>query len=103
MDDRYLLRTPLLAGAKWSAVDNLVVQRFEVTSVDASAVTEAGTFTHCAVVRNEQPLPKGAGRFVTEWTYAPKVGMVALVTSTIDKSGMQKEQTRLQLVAYKVQ
>jgi len=101
--DRYLLRTPLLAGAKWSAVDNLVVQRFEVTSVDASAVTEAGTFTHCAVVRNEQPLPKGAGRFVTEWTYAPKVGMVALVTSTIDKSGMQKEQTRLQLVAYKVQ
>jgi hypothetical protein len=100
--DRYLLRTPLAAGAKWSAVDNLVVQRFEVTSMDGSAVTQAGTFTRCAVVRNEQPLPKG-GKFVTEWTYAPRVGMVELVTSTMDDHGKQTEQTRLQLVAYRLQ
>ena len=99
--DRYLLRTPLAAGAHWSAVENLVVQRFEVVSVDASAVTEAGTFTRCALVRNEQPLAKG-GKFVTEWTYAPKVGLVQLVTSTVDAQGRQQEQTRLQLVAYRV-
>ena len=99
--DRYLLRTPLSAGAKWSAVENLVVQRFEVTVMDASAVTQAGTFTHCAVVRNEQPLGKG-GKFVTEWTYAPGVGLVQLVTSTVDAKGRQQEQTRLQLVAYRV-
>jgi hypothetical protein len=100
--DRYLLHTPLSAGAKWSSVDNLIIQRFEVTATDASAVTEAGTFTHCAVVRNEQVLPKG-GKFVTEWTYAPRVGMVRLVTSTIDSKGQQQEQTRLQLVAYHLQ
>ncbi len=100
--DRYLLRTPLAAGAKWSSVENLVVQRFEVVTMDASAVTQAGTFTHCAVVRNEQPLKTG-GKFVTEWTYAPKVGMVQLVTSTIDPKGRQEDQTRLQLVDYRVQ
>ncbi|HTO97244.1 MAG TPA: hypothetical protein VMK66_09410 [Myxococcales bacterium] len=99
--DRYLLRSPLSPGAKWKAVDNLVVQSFEVVSMDASAVTRAGTFTRCAVVRNEQPLAKG-GKFVTEWTYARKVGMVQLVTSTVDAKGHQQEQTRLQLVAYRV-
>jgi hypothetical protein len=100
--ERYLLRTPLAAGAKWSSVENLVVQRFEVVSMDASAVTQAGTFTRCAVVRNEQPLKSG-GKFVTEWTYAPKVGMVQLVTSTVDGGGRREEQTRLQLVDYRVQ
>lgn len=99
--DRYLLRTPLVVGAKWTAVENLVVQRFEVVGMDASAVTRAGTFTHCAVVRNEQPLGK-KGKFVTEWTYARGVGMVQLVTSTVDAQGKQQEQTRLQLVAYRV-
>jgi hypothetical protein len=98
--DRYLLRTPLAAGSKWSAVDNLAVQRFEVVSMDASAVTQAGTFTNCAVIRNEQPLKKG-GKFVTEWTYARKVGLVLLVTSTLDPQGRQQEQTRMQLVAYR--
>ena len=97
--DRYLLRTPLAAGAKWSAVENLVVQRFEVLTMDASAVTQAGTFTRCALVRNEQPLGKG-GKFVTEWTWARGVGLVQLVTSTVDAKGHQQEQTRLQLVAY---
>ena len=100
--DRYLLHTPVAPGAKWSSVENLIIQRFEVVNTDASAVTEAGTFTHCAVVRNEQILPKG-GKFITEWTWAPNVGMVQLVTSTVDKKGQQQEQTRLQLVAYKVQ
>ena len=100
--DRYLLRTPLAVGAKWSAVENLVVQHFEVISMTASLVTQAGTFTGCAVVRNEQPLPKG-GKFVTEWTYAPKVGLAQIVTSTIDAQGRQQEQTKLQLVAYHLQ
>jgi hypothetical protein len=99
--DRYLLRTPLSAGAQWSAVENLVVQRFEVVSLAASLVTQAGTFTHCAVVRNEQPLQKG--KFVTEWTYAPGVGLAQIVTSTIDPQGRQQEQTKLQLVAYHLQ
>lgn len=99
--DRYLLHTPVAAGAKWTAVENLVVQRFEVTTTEASAVTEAGTFTHCAVVRNEQVMKNG--KFVTEWMYAPKVGLVQLVTSTLDPKGQQREQTRLQLVAYHVQ
>jgi hypothetical protein len=99
--DRYLLRSPVAAGGKWSAVENLVVQRFEVLSTDASAVTEAGTFTRCALVRNEQPLAKG-GKFITEWTYAPRVGLVQVVTSTLDAQGKKRDQTRLQLTAYHV-
>ena len=98
--DRYLLRTPLTPGAKWSAVENLVVQRFEVISLDASLVTQAGTFTHCALVRNEQPLAKG--KFVTEWTWAPGVGLAQIVTSTLDAQGKQQEQTKLQLVAFQL-
>jgi hypothetical protein len=100
--DRYLLHTPLTAGAKWSSVENLIIQRFEVTSMDGGAVTEAGTFTHCAVVRNEQVL-KQQGKFVTEWMYAPNVGLVQLITSTIDAKGQQHEQTRLSLVGYHLQ
>ena len=72
----------------------------EVISLDASLVTQAGTFTRCAVVRNEQPLAKG--KFVTEWTWAPGVGLAQIVTSTIDPQGVQHEQTKLQLVAYSV-
>lgn len=98
--DRYLLHAPLKAGAKWSAVESLVVQRFEVTAMDASAVTRAGTFLHCVTVRNEQPLDKGQGRFVTEWTYAPQVGLVQLKQQTIALSGKAVLQTSLELVAY---
>jgi hypothetical protein len=96
--DRYLLRTPITAGAKWSAVENLVVQRFEVTSTGA----QAGKFTGCAIVRNEQPIQKG-GKFVTEWTYAPRVGLVQVRTFTVATSGKEVPQTQLDLVDYRVQ
>ncbi|MGZ6144050.1 MAG: hypothetical protein ACXWLM_11980 [Myxococcales bacterium] len=96
--DRYLLRTPIAQGAKWSSVENLVVQRFEVISTTA----RAGEFKDCAIVRNEQPLKNG-GKFVTEWTYAPKIGLAGIETSTLDAKGAQQEQTRLQLVSYHVQ
>jgi hypothetical protein len=100
--DRYLLRTPVNVGSKWTAVDNLVVQKFEIVATDANEVTLAGTFTGCAVVRNEQPLQK-QGRFVTDWTYCPRVGLTELVTRMLDSGGKSHEQTRMQLVALKVQ
>src|SRR5437868_7352617 len=43
--DRYLLHSPLKPGARWSAVENLVVQRFEVTGTDAKVETKAGGFS----------------------------------------------------------
>ncbi len=95
--DRYLLRTPVAPGAKWSSVENLIVQRFEVISTSA----RVGDFKDCAVVRNEQPLKNG-GRFVTEWTYAPKVGLAQIETSTVDGRGAKQVQTQLQLVDYRV-
>jgi hypothetical protein len=97
--DRYLLRSPVLPGARWSAVDNLVVQRFEVTATDAKVTTKAGGFAGCVLVRNEQPLPKNQGKLVTEWTYAPRVGLVQVVTQTVGPSGT-RDQVRLQLVAH---
>jgi hypothetical protein len=105
--DRYLLRTPVKAGAEWKSVEQLVVQKFELVTTDASVVTQAGTFTGCAVVRNEQPLaaPHGdkSGRFVTEWTYAPRVGLVQLRTSTLAANGSERPQTKLLLVAFRLQ
>ena len=95
--DRYLLHTPIAMGSKWSAVENLIVQRFEVTAIG----TACGKFTGCATVRNEQPIPKG-GKFITEWTYAPKVGMVQLRTFTVAASGKEVPQTQLDLVDYRV-
>jgi hypothetical protein len=100
--DRYLLHAPLRASARWSAVDNLVVQRFEITAMDAKVDTKAGGFSGCVIVRNEQPLPKNQGKLVTEWTYAPKVGLVELLTRTEGPSGNQ-DQVRLQLVAHHLQ
>jgi hypothetical protein len=100
--DQYLLHAPLTAGAEWTAVQNLVVQHFAVTSVDATVKTRAGTFANCVVVRNESPLPQNAGKFVTEWSYAPSVGLVQVRTQTISPRGTQ-EQSRLDLVSYRVQ
>ena len=101
--DRYLLRTPVKAGAEWKSVEQLVVQKFELVSTDASVVTQAGTFTGCAVVRNEQPLEKKGGKFVTEWTYAPNVGLVQLRTATLAANGSEQPQTKLVLVAFRLQ
>lgn len=100
--DRYLLRSPVAVGSKWTAVENLVVQRFEVVSTDATAVTRAGTFTKCALVRNEQPLPRN-GKFITEWTWAPAVGLVELRTSVVSEGGKAQDQTHLELVSVHVQ
>ena len=100
--DQYLLHTPLTTGAEWTAVQNLVVQHFKVTSIDATVKTRAGSFTNCVVVRNESPLPQNAGKFVTEWTYATSVGLVQVRTQTISSRGTQ-EQSRLDLVSYRLQ
>jgi len=100
--DQYLLHAPLTAGSEWTAVQNLVVQHFTVTSVDATAKTRAGAFTNCIVVRNESPLPQGAGKFITEWTYAPHVGLVQVRTQTVSPRGTQ-EQSRLDLVSFRLQ
>jgi hypothetical protein len=99
--DRYLLRAPIAPGASWTSVDNLVVQKFALAGTDVTLATPAGHFEHCVVVRNDQPLPGGA-RFVTEWTYAPGIGLVALRTYT-STQGKEKTQTSLTLVAYRLE
>jgi hypothetical protein len=101
-EDHYLLRPPLERGKKWSAVANLVVQRFEVVATDGSEVTPAGTFLHCVTVRNEQPLPSSRGTFVSEWTYAPGVGMVRMRTSVVAPDGNASPQISLALVEFKL-
>ena len=96
--DRYLLRAPLAAGKSWSAVEQMVVQRFEVVATDAAITVPAGTFERCVVIRNEQAIAAG-GRYLTEWTYAPGVGLVSLKTRAA-QGGKEQEQTSLQLVRF---
>jgi hypothetical protein len=97
--DRFLLRPPLAEGTHWTAVENLVVQHFEITSADASLVTAAGTFEHCVVVRTSSMVKKDV-TFSTEWTFAPHVGIARIVTSVTDGQGLATEQTRLSLTAF---
>lgn len=96
--DRYLLRAPLVPGQTWSAVEQMVVQRFEVVANDAVVATPAGRFEKCVVIRNVQSLP-GGGKYTTSWTYAPGIGLVALKT-TAQQKGVEQEQTSLQLVSF---
>jgi hypothetical protein len=93
---RYLLRGPIAVGKSWSSVEEMAVQRFEITSTDAQLDTPAGHFEKCVVVRNQQPV-EGGGIFSTEWTYAPEVGMVQLRTRTVSTDGKAQEQLRLTL------
>jgi hypothetical protein len=77
------------------------VQRFEITATDASEVTPAGTFLHVVTVRNEQPLGHGKGKFVTEWSYAPGVGLVRMKTA-VDDGNNVLPQVSLALVEYRL-
>ena len=97
--DRFLLRPPLVEGTHWTAVENLVVQHFEIVSADASLVTGAGSFTHCVVVRTSSMVKKDV-TFTTEWTFAPEVGIAQIVTAVTDEKGLSTEQTRLSLTAF---
>ena len=97
--DRYLLRGPLAPGASWSSVEQMAVQRFKITAIDAAVQTRAGLFEKCVVVQNSEPLAQGTS-FVTEWTYAPGVGLVALHTKTVTSAGKEQEQLRLALVKF---
>jgi hypothetical protein len=99
--DRFLLRPPLAQGTHWTAVENLVVEHFEIASADATLVTQAGTFTHCVVVRTSAAVKKDV-TFNTEWTFAPEVGIAQIVTSVTDAKGASAEQTRLSLTAFHV-
>jgi hypothetical protein len=99
--DQYLLRPPLQTGTKWSAVKDLVVQRFEIVAADASEVTPAGTFLHCVTVRNEQPVGSQKAKFVTEWSYAPGVGLVRMRTQ-VDDGDKTVPQVSLALVEYRL-
>ena len=76
----------------------MVVQRFEVIANDAVVSTLAGRFEKCVVIRNVQSLP-GSGRYTTEWSYAPGIGLIALKT-TAQQKGVEQEQTSLQLVSF---
>jgi len=97
--DRFLLRPPIASGTHWTAVENLVVQHFEIVSADASLVTGAGTFAHCVVVRTSSRVKKDV-TFTTEWTFAPNVGIAQIVTAVTDGQGVSTEQTRLSLTAF---
>ncbi len=105
--ERYLLRGPLLAGKSWTSVEQMAVQKFEIVSIDAAVQTRAGLFERCVVVRNSEPLPQGQS-FVTDWTYAPGVGLISMRTRTVtpppagtpDAKPKEQEQLRLSLVKF---
>lgn len=80
-DKRYLLKSPVAVGQKWMAVLSVTsTEHYEVTSVSATVTTPKGTFENCAVVKGTNRIDADK-TLVSEWTYAPGVGIVKMATS----------------------
>ncbi|MFA6034379.1 MAG: hypothetical protein WC889_15875 [Myxococcota bacterium] len=99
---RYLLRGPASTGNSWMSVLSLTsTERYEITATGVKAKTAAGTFEGCLTVRGSNRIdPKR--EFVTEWTYAPGVGIVLIETFVLTGGKDYTPQGRLELVSYRV-
>ena len=68
----YLLKTPLVVGTVWHALQGSTVR---IAAVGVSCVVSAGTFTGCVETHQEvEPTPKS--RVETRQRFAPDIGLV---------------------------
>jgi hypothetical protein len=97
---RYLLKAPATTGTSWMSVTSLTsTERFEIVDDTRRAVVPAGTFEKCVFVRALNKIDARKD-MVTEWTYAPGVGIVRIETF-IQLSGRELvRQGLLELSAY---
>jgi hypothetical protein len=101
-DQRYLLRTPLDRGKKWSAVIDITHTEFyEVEDVGVSVQVPAGGFAGC--VRVQASTPESSEHIlIAEQTYCPNVGLVRVVTFAEIDGKRGPPQVTQELVSYRV-
>ena len=80
-DKRYMLHEPLERGKTWSSIVSVgSTEHYEIADTGFTVSTPAGAFNDCVLVRSTNRDAQGRV-FKIEWTYAPNVGLVRLVTS----------------------
>ena len=68
----YLLKTPLVVGATWRALQGYAVR---ISAVELSCATPAGTFNGCVeTLQDAEPTPEN--RMLTRRRFAPEIGLV---------------------------
>lgn len=99
---RYLLKDPLRRGASWMSVASVSsVERFEIIDTGRSVKVEAGVFDGCIVVRGKNRIDPSK-EFVTEWTYAPGVGLVRIQTFLLKEGKEYVPQGQFELSAFEL-
>jgi len=100
-DKRYLLRNPVAIGTRWTNVVSVSsVEHYEIISAGQSCDAPAGTFENCVVVQSKNRVKAGLD-LVMEMTFAPKVGIVRIVTE-LDDGGRRVRQTSRTLVSWTI-
>ncbi len=100
--DRYLLKMPLAPGATWTSVVNVqAIEHYRVAQMGVDCAAPAGAFRDCLVVQARTRIDAGS-ELVTEWTYAPEVGMVRLALTRELANGQKTPQGSLALASFEV-
>lgn len=98
-DRRYLLRNPVALGTRWTNVVSVSsVEHYEIISAGQPCDAPAGSFENCVVVQSRNRVKEGLD-LVMEMTFAPKVGIVRIVTE-LDDNGRRVRQTSRALVSW---
>lgn len=98
--DRYLIRNPLKAGAKWKAVVGpSAVEHAEIVSVGEPCDTKAGRFGDCLVVHGWMRRDDKTTLHI-EWTWARGVGLARVETTAEIRGQGRVPQTRQVLRSY---
>lgn len=101
-DQRYLLRTPIDRGTKWSAVIDIThSEHYQIDEVGLSVEVPAGGFAGCVRVQ-ARTLESAQHILMAEQTYCPGVGLVRVVTYAEIDGKRGPPQVRQDLVSYRV-
>lgn len=96
---RYLLRTPLTVGSKWTHVVSVSsVETYEIVEADVICESPAGRWSGCIVVQSRNRVEEGVA-LVNEMTFAPGIGLVRIATS-LDSRGVTIPQSTLSLLRF---
>ena len=99
---RYLLKGPIKKGVTWMSVASIAsVERFEIVEAGRLVKVGAGSFDGCVIVRGKNKIDAHKD-FVTEWTYAPGVGIVRIETFLLKEGKDYVPQGQLELSAYEL-
>lgn len=99
---RYLVLAPVRRGATWqSTLEDGTVERYEIVATDAQVQVPAGTFDQVLVVRATTPADRRAS-LELEWSWAPEVGLVRMVSTLVTDRAERIEQMRRELVSWSI-